>query len=452
VRAQETELPHHVELGFSDGEMDYRRAVVASRRLAGSSRREARAEVAAVIRRAEAQRLADAWLQDLWAAREAAEFDLTRRHLALEVGDILSVPTESGPRLHRITRIADGPTRRISTRAAEPAVFHVPVSDAARQPRRPPLVAGAPEPILLDLPAARGEPTVLQYLAVAADPWPGAIAVWRANGGGGFAFDRLAELPAMVGRTLGPLGPGPLWRWDPKTTVDVELARGALASVADEEALAGANLFATRGGDGRWEIFSAARAELVAARTYRLSRLLRGLAGSEPEAARTLPAGALVARLDEAILPLTDALADLGVARRYRVGPADRDHADPSYVEVVATAGGDALRPLAPVHVKARREPAGVRVSFIRRARQGGDAWEPVEVPVAEDSERYELDIPDGATVLRTLAAASPEALYPAAQELADFGAPQAALSLRVAQLGAAIGRGFARTVTVAVD
>jgi hypothetical protein len=157
----------------------------------------------------------------------------------------------------------------------------------------------------------------------------------------------------------------------------------------------------------------------VAARTYRLSRLLRGLAGSEPEAARTLPAGALVARLDEAILPLTDALADLGVARRYRVGPADRDHADPSYVEVVATAGGDALRPLAPVHVKARREPAGVRVSFIRRARQGGDAWEPVEVPVAEDSERYELDIPDGATVLRTLAAASPEALYPAAQELA---------------------------------
>jgi hypothetical protein len=232
----------------------------------------------------------------------------------------------------------------------------------------------------------------------------------------------------------------------------VELARGAVASVADEEALAGANLFAARGGDGRWEIFSAARAELVAARTYRLSRLLRGLAGSEPEASRTLAPGALVVRLDEAILPLTDALGDLGVPRRYRIGPADRDHADPSYVEIVATAGGDALRPWAPVHVKARREPGGVRLSWIRRPRRGGDAWETVEVPLGEDGERYELDILNGAALVRTLASTMPEALYPAAQELADFGAPQAALSIRVAQLGPAIGRGFERAVTIPID
>jgi hypothetical protein len=451
VRAQETELPHQVELGFSDGEMDYRRAVVASRRLAGSSRREARTEIAAVTRRSEAQRLADSWLQDLWAGRESTEFDLTRRHLGLEVGDLVSVPTEAGPRLHRITRIADGPTRRISTHAAEPAVFDAPAGVGPKQPRRPPLVAGAPEPIVLDLPAARVAPTVLQYLAVAAEPWPGAVAVWREKEGGGFAFDRMAELPAVAGRTLAPLGPGPLWRWDAKTVLDIELAHGAVASVVDEEALAGANLFAVRGGDGRWEILSAARAELVAARTYRLSRLLRGLAGSEPEAFRTLDAGALVVRLDEAILPLTDALGDLGIPRRYRIGPAERDHGDPAYAEIVAVAGGDALRPWAPVHVRARREPAGVRISWIRRARRDGDAWEPVEIPVGEDTERYELDILEGGTVLRTLPVSAPEALYAAALELADFGAQQSALSVRVAQLGTTIGRGFERAATVPI-
>jgi hypothetical protein len=451
VRAQETELPREVEVGFSDGEAEYRRAAVASRRLAGASQREARADAAIVTRRAEAQRLADAWLQDLWAGRETAEFELARRHLAVEAGDMLVLPTEAGPRLHRVIRIADALARRIVTRAAEPSVFDAAAGEGTKPVRRPPLVAGAPEPIVLDLPVARGEPAVLQYLAVAADPWPGAVAVWRANDAD-FVFDRTVDLPAIVGRTLGPLAPGPLWRWDTTNAVDVALARGMLASVPDEEALGGANLFAVKGADMRWEIFSAARADLIAAQTWRLSRLLRGLAGSEAEAARTLPAGCTVVRLDEAVAPLTDALSDLGIARRYRIGPADRDHADPSYVEIAATAGGDALRPPAPVHVRARREVAGVRIAFIRRARRDADAWEPVEVPLGEDGERYEVDILAGAAVLRTLATAVPEALYPAAQELADFGAAQSSLSLRVVQLGAAVGRGFERAVTVAVD
>jgi hypothetical protein len=131
-RAQETELPQQVELGFTDGENDYRRAAVASRRLAGTSRREARADVAAVTRRAGAQRLADAWLQDLWAGRETAEFELSPRRIELEVGDIISVPTEAGPRLHRVARISDGPVRRVTARAVEPAVFAAPGATTAK--------------------------------------------------------------------------------------------------------------------------------------------------------------------------------------------------------------------------------------------------------------------------------------------------------------------------------
>ena len=80
---------------------------------------------------------------------------------------------------------------------------------------------------------------------------------------------------------------------------------------------------------------------------------------------------------------------------------------------------------------RAARSPAYASRS-IRRARRDGDAWEPVEVPLGEDGERYEVDILAGAAVLRTLATAVPEALYPAAQELADFGAAQSSLSLRV--------------------
>jgi hypothetical protein len=452
VRTQETELPARVELGFTDGEGEYRRAAVASRRVAGASRREARTDAAIVTRRAEAQRLTDAWLQDLWAGRESAEFALSPRQVAIEPGDILSVPTKAGPRLHRVTRIADGPTRRISTRAVEPSVFATPGVPPVPSGKRPPPVAGRPAALVLDLSAARGEPTALQWLAVAADPWPGAVAVWRASDGASFALHRIVALPAVIGRTLTALPPGPLWRWDPLATADVELSSGALASIGDEAALAGGNLFAVQGPDGRWEIFSAARAELIGARRYRLSRLLRGLAGSETQAARGVPSGAMIVRLDEAVTPLADQLADLGRPWRYRIGPASRDYADPSYAELTATAGAGALKPLAPVHVRARRGPEGVTITWVRRTRKNGDAWEPADVPLGEDAERYEVDVLlQGGAVRRTLAGAVPTALYPAAQELADFSAPQATLDLRVAQMSPIVGRGFETRVTVPV-
>jgi hypothetical protein len=451
TRAQETELPHQVELGFTDGELDYRRAAVGSRRLAGTSRREARSDAAVVTRRAEAQRLADAWLQDLWAGRETAEFELSPRRIEIEPGDVLTVPTEAGAKLHRVVRIAEGATRRLTTRAVEPAVFETPGSSAERPVKRPPPLPGKPLALVLDLPAARGDPAALQYIAAAADPWPGALTLWRSGDGASFTLSRILDLPAIVGRTLNDLPPGPLWRWDLNATLHVELSSGAVSSISDEDALAGGNLFALQGPDGRYEIVSAARAELVAERTYRLSRFLRGLAGSEPEAGRPVPAGALLVRLDEAVVPLASSLADLGSTLRYRIGPAGLDHADPAFVEIVASPGPAALKPFSPVHLAARRDTEGVRLTWTRRSRRDADAWEPLDVPLGEDGERYQIDILRDGEPVRSLVVSEPQLLYPAPQELADFGAPQPTLSVRVAQLSAAVGRGFERAAIVAI-
>nr|WP_230531854.1 phage tail protein [Microvirga roseola] len=136
-RAQETELPHQVEIGFTEGETDYRRAAVASRRLSGSSRREARADSAVVTRRAEAQRQADTRLQDLWAGRESAELELSPRRIEFEPGDVITLPTDAGSKLHRILRIADGPTRKVTARAVAPAVFERPGASMPKPVRRP---------------------------------------------------------------------------------------------------------------------------------------------------------------------------------------------------------------------------------------------------------------------------------------------------------------------------
>ena len=451
TRAQETELPQQVEVGYTESEQDYRRAAVASRRLFGSSRREARTDCAIVTRRAESQRLADAWLQDLWAGREGAEFELSPRWIDLEPGDLVSLLTDAGPKLHRVVRIADGPTRKVTTRAIEPAVFETPGSSIEKPVRRPPPIPGKPQVVILDLPAALGDPTPLQYVAVAADPWPGAVTVWRSGSGASFNPHRIIDLPAVIGRTKTALPPGPLWRWDPRSFLEVQISSGAISSIEDEAALAGGNLFAVRGMDGRWEILAAARADMIGEGTYRLSRFLRGLAGTEPEASRVVPAGALIVRLDEAVAPLSTDLGDLGRTWRYRIGPSGRDHADPSMTEVSALVGREALKPLSPVHVTLRREADGVRIGWLRRTRRNGDGWDPVDVPLSEDAEHYEIDILNAGSVVRTLTSALPFTLYPAEQETTDFGAPQTMLSLRIAQVSTVAGRGFEARVALPV-
>ena len=300
----------------------------------------------------------------------------------------------------------------------------------------------------------RADPVPLQYIAVAADPWPGRIAVWRAAGSGApLGPFRTLDHPACLGRTLSALPPGPLWRFDRNAVLDVTLRHAeGLASVDDASVLSGANLFALRGPDGAIELFCAATVELTGPDRFRLRGLIRGLAGSEAAAGRPAEAGSLIVRLDDgAVAPLVDRLDEAGRPFRYRVGPADRDPADPAFVGFEASAGLVALRPLAPVHLGARRESGGVRLSWIRRGRRDADAWEPADIPL-DEPEAYALDILRGdGSVARALTAGGANALYAAADEASDFGTPQRSIAIAVAQIGAVAGRGPDARATIPV-
>src|SRR6185437_8702178 len=165
-----------------------------------------------------------------------------------------------------------------------------------------------------------------------------------------------------------------------------------------------------------------------------LSRLLRGQVGSEWAIAPTLAAGAPFVLLDQNVVALASGLDALERDLLVRVVAANRDYGDTTAVALEVTPQATALRPLAPVHVKAVRGGSGVTFTWIRRTRIDGDSWVG-EVPLGEDSEQYALDIVSGSTVVRTLTAAAPTVLYASADELADFGAAQSALHVRVAQL-----------------
>jgi hypothetical protein len=351
-------------------------------------------------------------------------------------------------RLVELTEIADAESRAIVARAIDPQVFDVPLAAPQRRAPAIPAASGPPHALVLDLPSLTDEqPPVLSRLAVFADPWPGPMAVWSSSDGVAYRRAAVATAPCIMGATLDDLPAGPTARWH-HASVRVQLSGGGLSSNSDDAVFAGGNAAAVRRADGAWEVMQFAAAELVGDRTYLLSRLLRGQGGSEGAMGTPLAAGAPFVLLDANVVTIASGLGALERNLQLRVVAANRDHGDPTALALTATPQATALMPLAPVHMKAVRGGSGVTFTWIRRTRIDGDSWVG-EVPLGEDSEQYALDIVSDSTVVRTLTAAAPTVLYASADELADFGAAQSALHVRVAQLSATVGRGFAADVTL---
>ncbi|MEL7088937.1 MAG: L-serine ammonia-lyase, iron-sulfur-dependent, subunit alpha, partial [Planctomycetota bacterium] len=130
-----------------------------------------------------------------------------------------------------------------------------------------------------------------------------------------------------------------------------------------------------------------------------------------------------------------------GLARTYRIGPADEPLDDTTFQEETLAFEGIGLRPLSPCHLRARRlENADLSVSWIRRTRVDGDSWASVEVPLGEGSEAYLVRVVGPSGVLRESLVAAPAWDYSAAQQAADgAGAPY---HIEVAQISDRYGAG----------
>ncbi|MEQ1713298.1 MAG: phage tail protein, partial [Hyphomicrobium sp.] len=393
----------------------------------------------------------EAWLFEAWAARERASFKLPPSALAIEPGDLLEFAGEGLNITLRVTEVGERGVREIEARGIDPEVYAgVAVRD---RPPRPELPAASGQPLVefLDLPLLRGdEPVHAGYLAARQSPWPGTIAVYGSPGSDGFTLKGLAPVAATTGTLLDPMPAGPEGRIDWAASVRVVLDGGALQSVTRLQMLAGENAAAIKNGDGAWEVFQFETAMLVGVRTYSLSGLLRGQAGTELAMGSPLAAGARFVLLDGAVARLSLSAGEIRLPYAWRVGPASRDIGQASYAEAQHTYQGLGLRPLSPVHVRGARETSGdLAIDWVRRTRTGGDSWEFPEVPLGEESERYEIDVMDGALVRRTLSTASTAVHYTAAEQAADFGAVQSIVNVRVHQVSAAYGRGAARVAMI---
>lgn len=448
ARGQDSDLPREVSIGFTDLGNDYQPATATSRRLVGRSARSAHADMAMVTEDTGARRRADIWLQDLWAGRESAHFAVPPSRLALSLGDVVGLTVNGRRRLVEAQEITDTESRAVTAVSIDPEVFNLSLAPASRRAAAAPAAVGPVHAEVLDLPTLDDtQPAILARIAVFAKPWPGAEAVWSSTDGETFQRVALAAIPATAGQTLDDLPAGPTARWH-NASFRVQLYGGTLSSVPDSAVFAGGNAAAVQRGDGAWEVIQFANAELVGEGTYLLSRLLRGQAGSEWAMGAPLSSGAPFVLLDRNVVSVASGPGLLERALQLRVVAANRDYGDPTAMTLEATPQTTALRPLAPVHVKASRSVGGVTFTWVRRTRIDGDSWVG-EVPLGEDGEQYAVDILSGESVLRALGASTSGAFYAAADEIADFGAPQSALTVRVTQWSAIVGPGFPTTATL---
>ncbi len=451
TRAQETELPASAKIKFISGSAGYAEAVAEARRLAGASGRVAQADLPIVMEPEAAARIADTWLFEAWAARESASFTLPPSLIALEPGDAIEVDTGSGARLLRITEIGDHGARDVGARGLDADVYGVPPAPFRPGRSGDGSAIGSPWVELLDLPLlGDDQPAQAGWAAAVQAPWPGGVAVYASPETAGYVLRGIANAPAVIGTTLDPLYPGAVSRFDRATRLKVVIASGTVSSVSELQLLSGRNAAAVRNADGEWEVIQFATATLVSDGVYELSDLLRGQAGTEGAMRSPVLAGATFVLLDQGLARLDVSLAELGLPLSWRYGPSSRDIGDASYATQTHAFTGLGLRPLSPVHARAVRAGGDIALSWIRRTRIGGDSWEAAEVPLGEESERYEVDIVDGGgAVKRTLACMAPAVTYTSAEQIADFGATQAQLHVRIAQVSAVRGRGPALPATV---
>ncbi|QYK39929.1 MAG: glycoside hydrolase/phage tail family protein [Paracoccaceae bacterium] len=447
TRAAEAEVAGKVRLAYVEADGDFAPRSAEAVFPDEVARGVAESELALMLTAAEARATAERWLAEARVARDGARFAIPPSAADLGPGDVVDLDGV----LYRLDRVGQGDAALVEAVRVEPSVY---VASDTAEVRVIPRPFAAPVPVtaqFLDLPLLKGdEMPHAPHLAVAADPWPGAVGVWNAVGGDGFSLNGLVVAPAVIGTTESPLWRAEPARWDRGAPLRVRMGRVGLSSADEAAVLNGANAIAI--GDGsadRWEVFQFARAELVAPLTWDLSLRLRGQAGTDALMPDVWPTGSRVVLLDGAPSQVDLPLSARGLARTWRIGASARGFDDPDVVEQILAFDGIGLRPYAPVHLRAGWSGDDLAVGWVRRTRIDGDNWASTEVPLGEEREAYVVRVVADEAVRRQVEVTARTWVYTAADRAADGVAGM--FRVEVAQMSDRFGPGPFRAVAASV-
>jgi hypothetical protein len=255
----------------------------------------------------------------------------------------------------------------------------------------------------------------------------------------------------VTGELTAALPAGQAGRWDRGNRIAVRLDGGSLAAEPELAVLNGANIAAIGSPELGWELVQFANAALVGTDLWQLDTLLRGQGGTGDRAAAGHPAGARFVLIDAAVPSLAVTEAESALALTVRAGPAGEAYDPDRFSDVALPTGRRGLLCLPPVRPRARRGESGVRLSWIRQTRIGGDAWEGAEVPLGETAEAYRVELIDGGEPAAAYETAAPELDLTDGALTALYGAVPETLTVRLAQVSPTAGPGLTTEATLDV-
>ena len=448
TRLQEAELPASVAVRYVDANGDYQLGTEVSRRLLTQSTQDVTEDLAIVMSRDKAAQVAEVLLYEAFVSRTGFQFQTARKYAYLEPADVVLVQTDSERYRMRLIKKSDDDGLLNFQAVADDALIYDSHATGATQYTAVETLdsPGITRIEFLDIPLLRDtDNDAGLYVAMSGylDQWKGAV-LYRADDNLSFAALGMVEHDAVMGLTQTAL---PGWSGlnlpDESAVMEVNVIRGTLASISMEALINGGNVALVGN-----EVIQFRSAILIATNTYRLYGLLRGRLGTGTYA-NTHKAGERFVLLGmNGTLRVNEGTSAIHAQRYYKAVSAGQRLARAGSYAYTNQANG--LKPYAPVHAAAARQPNhDWQCRWTRCTRIDGVWRNNVDAALGEASEAYEVEIMNGSAVVRTISSNVPFLIYTAAQQIADFGSVSSGLSIRIYQLSAVVGRGDPRLLTL---
>lgn len=449
TRTQELELPQRIDLTHYDPDRDYQSNTQHAARAGNAVTTKDRqtVELSLALSADEAARIADKTLTSAWIGRNQFAFNLPPQWLRLDPADVIDVLLPDATLALRLTQVDFGGNNIVACKAvAEDEIAYVSNAKGASVP-----LASSPIPIampiaalVMDLPMLRDEDDELGLAYSFALKNGGAASLYKSPDALTWSIVGTGSSPPAYGWAASvlaaPLSP---WSWDEVNKVQIALSHGTLDGKTALEVLNWSNIGLL--GD---ELIQWRNAALLSENLYELSGLLRGRRGTEGATSAHKLGERFVVLATDGVYRMAMAATEIGQLAYYKTIPTGGDWDDAAQTSLKFNAAS--LRCFSPVHIAGSRDASGnLTLAWIRRSRWNGEWLDGIDVPLFEDEESYQIDILNGDKVARTISATTTSATYTAAQQTADFGAAQTALSIAIYQINSAIGRGYAGTAIV---
>ena len=302
----------------------------------------------------------------------------------------------------------------------------------------------APHVVVLDLPARdENSEGPSPWIAAFAKPWPGSVTVSAGPDAATLSERATCTEPALIGRLMTVLPAGPAGRIRPGLTLEIEMPDAPLSSLTKLAALAGQSPLAVRTPEG-WLILSYEGVDQIGPHSLRLSGIITGLAGTDPQSEVGAVAGSECVILNTALTRATLADHERGLPLEWQATSSDGGQSTQT-----ATVVGRSIAPIRPGHMKHSVQPNGDwRFTWTRRARHSEDSWASVDAPLLEAFERYDVSISYDGQVIRTDSTSTPTWTYKELDRQTDkISGP---VTITVAQISDRYGPGEPVVLTIA--